>query len=142
MPKLILFAACERVLIDQRTNSATLIGALEEMHFKLPPGSLVLPANTALPTQWAIFALWQEEPEDVGLEFEQRVTVENATGQIVIYNIAKFNFQQKRQRVVSNVVGLPYSRQLLLNLFCHVAGIPDWGRPLASYPIEVVQDAL
>jgi hypothetical protein len=140
MPKLILFAACEKVLIDQATNGVTLISLLEEIHFKLPTG-MALPPNMALPTQWAALTVWQEESADAGIEFEQKVTLEDATGRTLLENTAKFQFQQSRHRVVAAVAGIPYSRKLLLNLFYRTSGVPDW-RHAASYPIEIVQERI
>lgn len=138
MPKLILFAAAEKVLVDRASNSATLVNLLQDIHFKLPPGG-VLPQNFALPVQWAVFSLWQEEPADAGISFEQRIVVESSTGQIVIENVERFQFQQKNQRMITNIAGLPYSRRLTITLFLRVTGIPDW-RPMGSYPLEMIQD--
>jgi hypothetical protein len=141
MPKLLIFAACEKVLLDQNTNSISLIALLQEVHFKVPQGAPLVP-NASLPMQWAAISVWQEEtPADSGVEFEQRVALENAAGQLLLENVAKWHFEKSSHRIVANVLGLPIARKLALSLTYRVAGMRDW-LPAASFPIEVLQDVL
>jgi len=140
MPKLLLFAPCEKVLVDQQTNSISLIALLQELHYKLPPGAQ-LPPNFGLPLSWSVLSLWQEESNDTGIHFEQRFILENATGTPVIENITPWQFTRANHRVIANVMGLPVSRRLSLHLFYRITGALDWIQ-VATYPIEMVQDVL
>lgn len=140
MPKLLLFAPCEKVLVDQATNSVTLIALLQELHYKLPPG-MPTPQNFALPLSWSALSLWQEESSDGGIQFEQRFVLENAAGLTLIENVAQWQFTRANHRIIANVMGLPVSRRLSLHLFYRIVGALDWIR-VATYPIEMVQDVL
>jgi hypothetical protein len=140
MPKLLLFAPCEKVLVDRTSNLVTLISLLQELHYKLPPG-MPTPSNFALPLSWAVLSLWQEEPSDGGIQFEQKFVLENAAGVALMENIAPWQFTAANHRIIANVMGLPVSRRLSLHLFYRITGALDWIRA-ATYPIEMVQDAL
>jgi len=140
MPKLLIFAACEKVLVDQATKSVSLIALLQEVHYKVPPGVSVA-QGFSLPMQWAALSLWQEEASDGGIDFEQKIVLEDATGVTLFENVTTWRFTGTNHRIIANVMGLPVSRRLGLNLFYRVAGVLDWILA-ASYPIELKQDVL
>lgn len=139
MPNLLLFAPCEKVLVDQRSNSVSLISLLQEVHYKVPPGPM--PPNYGLPISWAVLSIWQEETVDSGIQFEQRFLLENAAGVPLIENVAQWQFTAANHRIVANVMGLPISRRLNLHLFYRIGGALDWIRK-ATYPIQMIQDVL
>jgi hypothetical protein len=143
MPKLLLFAPCEKVLVDEASKAISLIVILQEVHYKLPPGT-TLPPNAAIPMNWSVISLWQQEqPADFGVEFEQRLVVENSAGATVMANESKWTFAADRNhRIVANVPVIPLgSRKLTLKLLYRVAGSRDW-LPAAEFPIELHQDVL
>jgi hypothetical protein len=141
MPKLLLFAPCEKAIIDGPSNMLSLIGVLHEIHYKLPPGTTV-PPNFAVPMQWAVVALWQEEKSDAGIEYEQQVNLEDATGQLLMHAETRWKFDKGEfQRNIANVTGLPISRILTLALNYRVAGHQHWTR-VTSFPICCSQDVL
>ena len=142
MPKLLLFAPCEKVLIDEQTRTVSLIVILQEIHYKLPPGTQIQP-NALLPMNWSVISLWQEEePQDSGVEFEQRLVLENNAGAALFANEVKWKFEKPSRRIVGNVPGIPIgSRRLMLRLYYRVTLSRDW-HEIASYPIELLQDVL
>lgn len=140
MPKLLLFAPCERVLVDQQSNGVTLIALLQEVHYKVPPGA-PLPPNFGLPLSWSVLSLWQEETVDSGIQFEQKLVLENAAGITSIENVTQWQFTASSHRIISNIMGLPVSRRLNLHLFYRIAGALDWVE-VATYPIEMIKDVL
>ncbi len=143
MPKLLLFAPCEKVLIDETSKTISLIVILQEIHYKLPPGTSLQP-SAAIPMNWSVVSLWQqEEPADFGVAFEQRLVVENGTGAMVMANESKWTFELNRNhRIIANVPVVPVgSRKLTLKLLYRVAGSRDW-LPAAEFPIELHQDVL
>lgn len=142
MPKLLLFAPCERVLVDQSTNTTSLIGILQEIHFKWPPGA-PLQSNALLPLVWSIISLWQEEEQaDAGVEFEQRLTLENIAGQTLFSNDVKWTFSRPSHRIVATVPGLPVSaRKLTLKLYYRVIGARDW-HEAGAFPMDIVQEMM
>ena len=143
MPKLLLFAPCEKALVDEQTHTLSVIAVLQEIHYKLPPGTAAPPAGAALPLQWSVVSLWQEEdPADAGVEFEQRIVLENTAGTVLLSNEQKWTFTQPNHRIVANIVGLPLgSRKLMLRLFYRVPPTRDW-IPAATFPVALQQDAL
>ena len=142
MPKLLLFAPCEKVLIDESTKSISLIAVLQEIHYKVPPGA-TLPTNASIPLQWSIVTLWQEEPPDAEVEFEQRVALTTHSNQMLFENVSRWRFEKPNQRMIANVSGFPASggRRLSINLSYRVASARDW-IDVASFPLEVMQDVL
>ncbi len=143
MPKLLLFAPCEKVLVDETSKSVSLIIVLQEIHYKLPPGTTLQP-NAAISMNWSVISLWQqEEPADFGIEFEQRLVVENSAGVTIMASESKWTFAADRNhRIVANVPLVPLgSRKLVLKLFYRVASSRDWLR-VAEFPIELHQDVL
>jgi hypothetical protein len=142
MPNLLLFAPCEKVLVDQQTNTVSLIGILQELHFKWPPGTPIQ-ANALLPLTWSIITLWQEEEQaDAAVEFEQRLMLENAAGTSLFSNDVRWTFTRPSHRIVATIPGMPISwRRLTLKLSYHVAGTRDW-HEAAAFPMEIVQELL
>jgi hypothetical protein len=61
MPRLVIFAACEKVVLSQEDNSTSLISILQG--FTLPiapePDQVV-----RIPVTWYVFTLWESENED------------------------------------------------------------------------------
>ena len=142
MPKLLLFAPCEKVLTDQQTNTVSLIGILQEIHFRWPPGTPIQP-NALLPINWSVIAVWQEEEQaDAGVEFEQRLTLENPAGTMLFSNDVKWTFDTPSHRIVATIPGLPISwRKLTLKLFYRVVAARDW-HEAASFPMAIVQELI
>src|SRR5215469_13060079 len=118
MPKLLIFAPCEKVLVDEKSKTVSLIVVLQEIHYKLPPGATPQP-SAAIPMNWSVISLWQqEEPNDYGVEFEQRIVVENASGETVMASEAKWKFAGRNHRIIGNVPIIPLgSRELKVKLF-------------------------
>jgi hypothetical protein len=114
---------------------------LQEVHYKLPPGVTLQP-NSAIPLKWNTVSLWhEEEPADGGLTFEQRLSIENQNGDVLLTNEMRWKFEKPNHRIVASVVGLPISRKLILKLSYRVTGAPNW-LPAGSFPIELFQDVL
>jgi hypothetical protein len=143
MPKLLLFAPCEKVLVDEASHSTSLIGVLQEVHYKIPPGTTVQKNNAMLPLTWSAVSIWQEEePADAGVEFIQELVIENSAGAPLLSSQVKWTFTQTNHRIVANIVGMPISsRKLMLKLYYR---IPPTNIPtqVATFPLEVMQDVL
>jgi hypothetical protein len=142
MPKLLLFAPCEKVLIDEQSKSISLIVVLQEIHYKLPPGAQIQP-NAMLPIQWSVLTLWrEEEPQDNNVEFEQQLSIETGAGTTLAVSEMKWKFTAPSHRIIAQVPGIPVSsRKINVKLAYRVVGVRDW-ISLASYPIELMQDVI
>ncbi len=71
MPKLLVFAVCEKVLIEDR-GTANLIRIFDELTATIKEGTKV-PKDAVGPTEWAIFTKWKKMPGDDDKEFVEVV---------------------------------------------------------------------
>ena len=72
MPRLLLFAPCERVIINTEDNNVTLMTVLSEIGVSWPSSAMDKLRDTPrLLTRWQVIASWLREPGDEGREFEQ-----------------------------------------------------------------------
>ncbi len=142
MPRLLIFAPCEKVIIDHRSNTISLITVLEELRYKTPPGAVV-PPNTFIPMRWSVVTLWQEEePADAGVQFEQRFILSDGVRSL-IENVARWTFSTPTQRIVTEALQFPISgtRSLVVHLSYRVTGATDWVS-VASFPLRVIQEIM
>jgi hypothetical protein len=131
MPKLLLFAPCEKVIVDRETNSTSLITLLETVSLYVKESEEdKLPADARSPLVWSILALWQTEPGDESKKWEARVLIDIQEGLDVI---VKFAFEPGKPnfRNVISVVGFPIKHILKLDicplkLFFREEGAENW----------------
>jgi hypothetical protein len=73
MPKLLIFAACEKIIVDEGHN-VSLIVLMQNVDVSIIQNTEV--AHTAIsPQAWAVFSMWQTLPEDVGKQLVQIVQI-------------------------------------------------------------------
>jgi len=108
MPRLVMFAACEKVIIGQGDNSLSLIGVLHSLQINVPTetGSNI-PQNAALPIAWSMFTMWQREPQDEGVSYTQRVSLISPQGKILVDSSTAFVIEKDFHRITNNIIGLP-----------------------------------
>lgn len=142
MPKLLLFAACERVIIDLRENTASLIGLVETINIEIPLSiQEQIPAEVRLPINWDILALWQKLPDESDKKFEQQILLINPGGESVLAATSPVNFEPDkiRQRNITRVMGFPVvpPGEYMLKLLVRGEGQEEaWGE-VAIYPVLV-----
>lgn len=79
MPKLLLFAPCEKVIID-RDGLVSLITIVERLEVALP-ADLQLQPRTVVPTRWQTLAIWQFNPPE-NAQYEQMIQLVTEDGTI------------------------------------------------------------
>jgi hypothetical protein len=104
MPKLLLFAPCEKVAHDQG-NNPVLVSVLIE--WTVAPATKAMPENAIIPKEWVIFTLWYRLPEDEGREFIQTCELKAPTGRILLSGSITFRMTTIAHRNTMNVAGLP-----------------------------------
>lgn len=138
MPKLLVFAPCEKVIISQDENNPTLIAILSTIGGELegPP-----PEPAALgPMRWSIFALWQKEPgEDGEAVLEQRIRLISPTGRVAIDSSLEFKMPVRTHRMVAHIGLVPVgdNGDWEVQLFMYKKGDPVPDKALATYPLEI-----
>ena len=76
MAKLLILAACERVIIDQK-QVPSLVSIFQNIEFSV---NVPMPENALAPFRWYVFALWRHTPDEAGKTFTQRISVISPNG--------------------------------------------------------------
>lgn len=142
MPRLLLFAPCERVITDEQGN-VSLIVLLSAIRIGLNLAEI--PQKAVIPMRWDIITMWWRSPEDSGAKFEQHVELVSPDEKVLITNTAKFGLvEADTHRHVARIQGFPMPRlagRCFLRLYVREdrEGI-DRGEPVAIYPLTVEVD--
>lgn len=137
MPKLLMFAPCEKVLIDQN-NNPSMISIFQELHVELTPADL--PEGAAIPIRWDVFTLWLREVSDKGKRFEQICELLTPDGKKAAGGSINFEMATDTHRNVMTLMGfplIPSGGQYLLRLSLKEAGENQEQRELAVFPITL-----
>jgi len=141
MPKILVFAPCEKVIVSEQDNTSSLMSLIEGFTLDVPEG-VELPEGTAIPIKWHIFSLWEKVEGDEGRNFEQRVTLVLPTGKQVLDMPSTLDFKPhlKRFRMTIMVVNFPLSPAgtCLLNLSVREVGQENW-QEVAEYGIFITR---
>src|SRR5208282_4342293 len=139
MPKLLVFAVCEKVLIDENKN-ISLIVLLQNVSASSPDKSEI-PRNAITPKEWTVFAMWQPAAEDYGREFNQIIQILWPDGSEFKKHALTFHFERdKIHHTRMTVIGFPVGQagKLTLNMWLEADS-----RPVGeshSYVIQVTHD--
>jgi hypothetical protein len=139
LPKLLLFAPCERVIVDKQDNSTSLISLIEGLSVVMP-NTEKIPPDAGSPMQWHIVTLWLREPGDETKRYEQTCELVMPDGKISVPARTSFRLERRAHRITVRIRGFPISRTpgdcvLRLSLREDVEG-SEW-REIATYPINV-----
>ena len=137
MPQLLVFVPCEKVILGQGDNSASLIGIMQEVTFYGVPSSV--PDTAAVPMNWTVFAQWLAVAGEEGKFFEQRIQLTSGKGEVLLEASGEFELTKPIHRMITNIRGFPIraagSYRLALTL--RQKGFPDWEQR-AEYPLTIV----
>ena len=143
MPKLLVFAVCEKIIVDDSGN-ATLITLLNEIHIALPTDGTVLPPDALAPKEWAVFAMWAVEQEDFGHDFVQEMEMSFEDGTIFKKQSLPFHVKPDVRVAVNraNIIGFPIGKQGSFTVTVWLRGDgTNIDRDKHSYPVFVVHKA-
>ena|ERR1700676_4828666 len=140
MPRLILFAPCERVIFGYGDMSASLIIIMQELQVKkeIPKDA------TIIFQQFSVFSQWIKSPEDEGKTFEQKITMACGNEKPAVENISVFQMTAARlHRAVVTFRSFPALKagEYDLSLSIRVQGESRWPPPIASYPMNVTLES-
>jgi hypothetical protein len=118
MPKLHIFALCEKV-IEDREGTASLISLFDQISAHILPGTKQIPPNAVAPKEWCAFTSWKIEPEDVGREYRQFIQLLYPNGE-QFGQALHFSFtpqaDKTHQQVSINGLGFPVGQEGLYTL--------------------------
>ncbi len=144
MPKLLVFAPCEKVIISQDENNPTLIAILTAFTLQTDAESLkkAIGESTSadagiamVPLRWSVFCLWQREPSDGEQEFTQTIDIEAPGGDRVIIshrNTFSFTPAANTHRINLNFPGFPVGEPGVYTIRLSLDS-----KPIADYALEL-----
>jgi len=117
MPKLVLAAFCERVVIDQFSNSLSIINQLDELQLPRAKIEAELQAlakhkdrkrRLALPMRFALVSIWEREKPTIMESTEMTVRLVAPDGQVLLSfkNLVDLR-KHRRWRNLLNITALP-----------------------------------
>jgi hypothetical protein len=138
MPRILIFAPCEKVILGQGDNSASLITIIRQMQFQVPVGQAI-PEGAGVFARLSIFCQWHRLPTDANRVFEQRIVLSLGNENPVLESVAEFQMTEPLHRLTVNVPLLPilHPGEYSLKLFLREKGQQDWGSAIAEYPLGV-----
>ncbi len=141
MLKPIAFVPCEKIIISQEENIASLINILESISLSIPESEASsLPENAVFPFNWCIYALWHRE-SDESEKYEHRVELGLPDGRIALQGEMTFemNPEHRNYRTIINIGVFPVlpAGEYAIKLFLRKAGGENTWEEVAQYPIYV-----
>jgi hypothetical protein len=107
MPKLLLLAPCDNILINKGAESASLIVIFTQVTFPTPPPDLA--PGMHVPMRWFLFCQWEMLAEDTGITFDQKIAMNNGQGVPVMTIEQSFAGEEGKMhsRVIAGAGGFP-----------------------------------
>lgn len=137
MPKLLLLAACEQVIIDLN-NTVSLLKLIQEVTAQVPAG-MTPPLNAASPMQWRVVAIFEQEAGDQDKRFEQYTALVSSSGDSLFQTpISLFEMKAEQHRITTEVNGIPVGRvgKHQVKCFLREKGTVQW-KECGSYPLRI-----
>jgi hypothetical protein len=137
MPKLLIFAPCEKVIVAQN-NTISLITILERLTVQIPKDKPA-PPDTVFPMKWSILTLWQRQEGDEGREFEEKCELLSGEGKSLISASIRFKFVgEAHSRVIMEIVGFPLQLgQCEIKMYLRDTDATSEWREVADYPVRL-----
>jgi hypothetical protein len=144
MPRLLLFAPCEKVIIGLVDNSLSLISVMTELHVAIPHDVPSNPPATVMGYgSWSVLTLWEQlASEGDSSSFEQRITLADPFGVGCIETVTPFQMTKQEHRIFGTIPGFPVSPAgtYTLRLYLRPSGQNEWGAEIASFPMRLVHE--
>jgi len=143
MPKILIFAPCDKVIVSEQDNTTSLISLIEAFTIGISEDAEV-PEDASIPLKWHILALWERLEGEEGKNFEQRTQFILPNGREGLGGTMTLDFkpESKRFRAVSIILGFPVSPSgaCVLKLSVREVGQEDW-QDVADYSIYITRVA-
>lgn len=130
MPRLIVLAPCENVIVSQ-DNKLSLISLLETINVGIPANQPI-PPNSSIPMPWFAVTVWEREASDGNTEFESFVQAGHLQS-----TTANFRMTTPMHRIIGQILGFPLVfGEVRLKAFIRAVGTQQWNEK-GTYPLIV-----
>ena len=142
MPKLLVFAPCQRVITDAQDNTASLIALMETLTFAIPTEQQPEPEK-GVAYAWTVFSLWLREPEDEGKTFKQYVEMIGPAGDRIFESVGDFRLTTRTHRVRIDLPGIPVTPPgtYCIRLSLQEPTAAERAPVLAEWPLQIAHVA-
>lgn len=147
MPRLLTILPCEKVLFGEN-QTVSLIVILAELHFRIFPNAPPPPPGTIIFYNWAILCQWEIGLGEELEHWEQSLSLESSTGQLVFTNNAKLEVPSPTMmvhRMAASLDMIPFlqeGRYEIVARWRKVGGDEESWKEGGRYPIRVVYDQI
>jgi hypothetical protein len=140
MPRQILFAVAENIIVSAEDHAASLINLITGLTIQVAgPLPEPLPEPITIPVKMTVCVVWLREPEDEDKLFEQRVEIVLPEGQALGESLVRFGIPDRSHvntvKFLSFPVSTPGVYQVRLSLR-ETNGGDNW-RFIADYPMQI-----
>jgi hypothetical protein len=141
MLKLLLFAACEKVIVGV-DNTTSLISVVESIEFNT---QIEIPPDALAPIKWAIISLWQREGEvEAPVDYQERMDVIRPDGTLAPGGSSEFTVTNEHINYRSSfeipLFPIGQAGKVIVRLRIRKAGEENEWRVAAEYPIRVIHN--
>jgi hypothetical protein len=138
MPRLLLFAPCEKVIFDKDANTVSLITILQDIAISVP-SDVQIPEDAQAPMVWHALSMWYDESGGDGRQYEQKIELCGPDGKILTSTISQFTMSLSSNRINARFVGFPVGQfgQYALKLSLRENKEGEEGVEVASFPLTV-----
>lgn len=141
MPRLLLFAPCQKAIIDRDETLISMIAILHGIGISAPTGEEV-PANASTQVNWATVSIWLRTPGDEDRTFEQRLEVVSPDGVVQGHVDTSFTMTMRNHQNLTGgntfPVGLP--GEYTLRLLLREVGAENAWQMISEYPFVVTHN--
>jgi hypothetical protein len=143
MPKLLLFAPCEKAIIDQN-NVISLITVLQEITVDIPEMPDTGGKMPVVPLKWDVVSLWMKTDEDApDTVYQTRLALIDPTGKPAgLEGSSEFSFADNKSRFqsVTTILGFPirHEGRYVVRVWLQKKD-EDEGEPVTEFPILLIR---
>ena len=137
MPRLLVFAPCERVIVEQGSGIISLISILQDITVTVPSPPATIESDAVAMTRWYILTIWRRnDNESEGVSFRQRIALNSPTGATFQEIFTDFTLSKATHRNIAAIEGFPVAAegQYVLRLSLAPAGSERFDE-IAEYPL-------
>jgi hypothetical protein len=139
MPKLLIFAPCERVIVDDIGKQVSMVSVLESLTV-----AFGVPEDAVVPLPWMVLAFWRREEGEEDKEFEERVQLVLPNKEIYAEDRVKFKMIKPNHRVRHSFFGIRVGMagDNFIRLSVRPADNESEWQDVAEFPILVLHNVV